>query len=293
MGVQGLLTTCLRQRDDCTEEVDLIEVARQQDGIELLVDFYSFEHQILYKFWFALCQLRGNEYLRILGGEYGSLEKYLRKFIEDLKDVGISLVFYCDGTKGTSTQALRQKLDTWIKRHEQDIVKMNEILGVCQGRTNISNLPLETNIRPVLLEDTFRMTLRNCGCEFNQSVAGEADMLLAKALKERPKAYAVLSNDSDFCIMKGSRFIPFQLFDLENDLQMDAPAEMPEKPLRLKVMVIFQEKVVSMFKVCMNHFNSLVLLKRGLSTFENIVDPDQLASKKPADLDIHCFPCHL
>ena len=252
MGVQGLLTTCLKRRDECTEEADLVEVARQQDGIELLVDFYSFEHQILYKFWFALCQLRGNEYLRILGGEYASLNRYLTKFIEDLKSVGISLVFYCDGAKGTSTEALRQKLDTWIKRHDQDIVKMNEILGVCQGRTNISNLPLETNIRPVLLEDQFRMTLKNCGCEFNQSVAGEADMLLAQALKDRPKAYAILSNDSDFCIIKDSRFIPFQLFDLENDLQMDAPAEEPEKPLRLKVKVIFMEKVIPMLKVCMH-----------------------------------------
>lgn len=253
MGVQGLLTTCLQRRDECTEEADLIEVARQQDGIELLVDFYSFEHQILYKFWFALCQLRGNEYLRILGGEYESLNKYLTKFIEDLKSVGISLVFYCDGAKGTSTEALRQKLDTWIKRHEQDIVRMNEILGVCQGQTNISNLPLETSIRPVLLEDQFRMTLKNCGCEFNQSVAGEADMLLAQALKDRPKSYAILSNDSDFCIIKDSRFIPFQLFDLENDLQLDAPAEEPEKPLRLKVRVIFMEKVVTMLKLP-NHF---------------------------------------
>ena len=249
MGVQGLMTTCLQSREQCSEEVDLVEVARQQDGIELLVDFFAFEHQIMNKFWFGLCQLRGNEYLRILGGEYGSLGKYLTNFIQHLKSLGISLVFYCDGARGTSTEALRQKLDTWIKRHEQDIERMQDNLGVCYGRKHISKLPLDTNIRPVLLEDQFRLVLIKCGCELYQNVAGEADMLLAQALKDRPKAYAILSNDSDFCIIKDSRFIPFQLFDLENDFKLEAPAEVPEKPLRLKVRVIFAEKVVPMLKV--------------------------------------------
>ena len=27
-----------------------------------------------------------------------------------------------------------------------------------------------------------------------------------------------------------------------------------------------------------------------ISCFENSADPDQLASEKPADLDLHCFP---
>ena len=35
------------------------------------------------------------------------------------------------------------------------------------------------------------------------------------------------------------------------------------------------------------------LLKMDIFSLENSVDPDQLASKKPADLDPHCFPCSL
>ena len=30
-----------------------------------------------------------------------------------------------------------------------------------------------------------------------------------------------------------------------------------------------------------------------ISTLVNIVDPDQLASKKPADQDQHCFQCNV
>ena len=33
------------------------------------------------------------------------------------------------------------------------------------------------------------------------------------------------------------------------------------------------------------------VLNQGISNFENSVDPDQLASEKPADQDPHCFPC--
>ena len=32
------------------------------------------------------------------------------------------------------------------------------------------------------------------------------------------------------------------------------------------------------------------MLNLDISCFENSVDQDQLASKKPADQDLHCFP---
>ena len=37
-------------------------------------------------------------------------------------------------------------------------------------------------------------------------------------------------------------------------------------------------------------FNPHIAIYSDLSGFENSVDPDQLASEKPADQDPHCFP---
>ena len=34
---------------------------------------------------------------------------------------------------------------------------------------------------------------------------------------------------------------------------------------------------------------TFTILNPALSSFENCVDPYQLASQKPADLDLHCF----
>lgn len=249
MGVRGLLSTCLQRQDECTDTVDLVEEARRKSGIELIVDYYSFQQEVLSKFWIGLSQLRGNDYLRLLGGEYGTLHAYITKLVQDLKSHDISLVFFVDGAKGSSTEALRQKLDTWMSRHDQDIEKMTQILNVLWGQTNIKDLMLDTNIRPVVLEDQFMAALKQCGCEINQTPAGEADLLLIRALIDREHAYAILSNDSDFCVFKESKFIPMQLFDIENDLRLGEAIELPEKPVRLKVKVIKTEKVMSMLKV--------------------------------------------
>ena len=37
-------------------------------------------------------------------------------------------------------------------------------------------------------------------------------------------------------------------------------------------------------------FLTLVLLNPGMSCFANNVDPDQLASEEPTDLDLYCLP---
>ena len=119
-----MLSHCLERRGQCTEKVDLIEVAAQQNGIELLVDYYSFQVLIVNAFWKSLQSLHHNPYLRIYGGEYSSLDSYVAKFVTDLKSLDINLVFFVDGGKGSCPETLRQKLDTWIRRHKNDLRKM-------------------------------------------------------------------------------------------------------------------------------------------------------------------------
>ncbi|KAK3609667.1 hypothetical protein CHS0354_035953 [Potamilus streckersoni] len=249
MGIRGLLGCCLYKRDECSEMVDLVAIAEKQDGIELLVDFYSFEHLISKNFLRSIQKFKKNPYIFMNGGEYSNLDRYVSKLVQDLKSLNISLVFYLDGTKGSSDEATRQKLDTWIERHEDELQKLQEVLNVCKGLTPVQNLLEEScKVRPVLLEIQFYNTLAALGCEIVQCPAGEADIVIAKALQERKKAYAIISNDSDFCVFKDCRFIPNELFDIYGDLQLGI-TELPEKPLRLVVSVITTTKVMSMLGV--------------------------------------------
>ena len=249
MGVRGLMSTILRRQEECVDFVDLVEVARQKGGIEILVDYYSFQNFIIQKIWNGLSQYRNNEFLRICGGEYGTIEEYITKFVQDLKSLDITLVFFVDGAKGTCTEATRQKLDTWIDRQYQNVENLNEIMDVCRGVTCIQNLSETVNIRPVLFEIQVHHSLKQLGCVIHHAIAGEADYIIAKALHDRPHAYAILSNDSDFCIFKDSRFIPLELFDTNQDIKLGYPGDLPEKPLRLMTGIITTCKVMEMFKV--------------------------------------------
>ena len=47
---------------------------------------------------------------------------------------------------------------------------------------------------------------------------------------------------------------------------------------------------ISLIQVNLLFKNHPVLLSPESSFFENAVDPDQMASTKPSDQDLHCFP---
>ncbi|XP_052821440.1 uncharacterized protein LOC128246923 isoform X2 [Mya arenaria] len=126
---------------------------------------------------------------------------------------------------------------------------MSQILNVMRQKTDINDLSWDTNINPVLLNDQLMATLRSCECEIHQSPAGEADLPIIRALRDRPKAFAILSNDSDFCVFKKSRLIPDDLFDIGNDLHLGEPRELPAKPWRLLVKVISTERVMTMLNL--------------------------------------------
>ncbi|WAR13844.1 hypothetical protein MAR_003949 [Mya arenaria] len=283
MGVLGLLSTCLEDADACTDTYDLVQVAQQPGGLELIVDFNSFKHHILLKFWKGLSKLRGNYFLRILGGEYETLHNYVTKLVNDLKSLDIHLVFYIDGEKGSSIEVLRQKFDTWKERHIKEIERMSQILNVLRQKTDIRDMSWDTNINPVLLNDQLMATLRSCDCEIHQSPVGEADLLIIRALRDSPMAFAILSNDSDFCVFKGSRLIPDDLFDIENDLQLREPRELPEKPRKLIVKVISTENVMDMLNEMDPGFRQAVIHSRNFYNLRG--EPDKCPDK--GDFSLH------
>jgi hypothetical protein len=227
-----------------------VEAARDKAGIEILVDYYSFQQFLLNNFWKSISAVCNNPYLRLLGGEYRSLDDYVTKLIKDLQSLDIHLVMFVDGSKGSSRVGTGQKIETWKYRHLRDMDKLREIVAVVNKRKRIEELPFDTNIRPVLLEVQIFETLKECKCEVVQCPSGEADFVIARNLQSRPKAFAILSNDSDFCVFSCCKFIPNELFDLQCDLQLGGSQLLPEKPVRLMIGMIRTAKVVQMLEVC-------------------------------------------
>ena len=184
-----------------------------------------------------------------MGGEYATLDAYLTKLVTDLWSCGIHLVIYVDGARGSSETTMERKLQTWKDRQSQSLQQIRDNLDVLVGCKQIADLSDRSSIRPVLLEVQMFETFKACDCEVVYCAAGEADYVLVRNLMIRPDAFAILSNDSDFCIFRDCRFIPCQLFDTNNDLMLGGTQRMPEKPERLTVGVIHTHQVATLLQV--------------------------------------------
>ena len=138
MGVQRLWTFIEKNKNELVEYVDLVEVARKSypDGMKILVDFYSFEHFLKEKYWRSMTLITGNPNLVFDGGEYDAIDSFTKSFIASLRSVGIELVFYTDGAKGSSYQATQQKMKTWQERHKQDHKGLQTIMQYLHGQVN-------------------------------------------------------------------------------------------------------------------------------------------------------------
>ena len=249
MGVRGLLGYCLNDASDCVTYVDLVEVAKEKGFIEVLVDFYAFMHHVVQRFWTTLSAVNKNPFLRLMGGEYATLDAYLTKLVTDLRSCGIHLVIYVDGARGSSKTTMERKLQTWKDRQSQSLQQVRDNLDVLVGCKQIADLSDHSSVRPVLLEVQMFESFKACDCEVVYCAAGEADYVLVRNLMIRPQAFAILSNDSDFCIFRDCRFIPCRLFDTDNDLMLGGMQRMPEKPQRLTVGVIHTHQVATLLHV--------------------------------------------
>lgn len=241
----SLLSYCLANKEQCVEFVDLVGVAAsRKDGIEILCDFYCVEHLLVSSFWKSLALVSENPYLELLGGEYASLGEYISKLIDDLHSINIKLVMFVDGAKGTSVEGFQQKYSTWKSRHFRDLNKMRQSLDNLHRKCRMQQ-SREDRIRPVLLEVQILESLQHCGCEIVQCTSFEADFVIARNFKNRPHAFAILSNDSDFCVFDNCKFIPFDLFDVSGSLGLGEKQRLPRKPLKLEVGLISSSKVWS------------------------------------------------
>ena len=240
---------CLYYKSECVKFVDIVEVAKEQGSIEILVDFYAFMYYIMQRFWKTMAAVNNNPFLQLMGGEYATLDAYLTNLIIDLRSCGIHLVMYVDGAVGSSEKTMERKLQTWKDRRSQDMLKMRDNLDVIAGYKQITDFSDDSLILPVLLQIQIFEAFKMCNCKVVYCTAGEADYVYAQNLMIRPKAFAIFSNDSDFCIFKDCRFIPCQLFDTNNDMKLGEMQRMPDKPQRLRVGVIHSYQVASLLQV--------------------------------------------
>ena len=192
MGVSGLMSYCNDHRKAITDRVDLVPLARRHrketesagrpgssqhfdprqppshhpsPPLTILVDYYAFESFILPKFLLAKREQGGvyaDPHFRIFGGEYGAYDSFVRRYLAAVRDLGISLVFFIDSSRGSSPNIAAHKLETWMERFRDTIEFFAEIRRVCYGKLEIQRLR-DRIVRPCLLTVQTMLSIEEAG----------------------------------------------------------------------------------------------------------------------------------
>ncbi|XP_067658821.1 uncharacterized protein [Haliotis asinina] len=305
MGVGGLWSYCKENLRSCGQIVDLVQVAKKRGGIILLVDYYSFEFLIIEKVWSIMDSTSDNPYLRHSGGEYQTLHNYVTKFTQDLKSLGIELEFVLDGAQGTSPEVLDTRTPVWKKRYTKYVKDQGRIIGMLNGEKETHGM--RCSLQPVLLTMQLLFTLKACGCTVH-CVSEEADRLIALRLQTDQRAFAVLSNDTDFCVFKGGAMIYSQMFDIYKNIKLMPETLLPRKPKKLMCQVVSAERVRTSLgfqnhqqmiefsimagndttKPYMKHLNHLLDGPRSLQNVARWVKSYECVENHPKYMQIQC-----
>ena len=151
-----------------------------------------------------------------LGGEYTDTARKARRFARGLAAAGVKLTVVFEPGRLTAPDSVR-KLDAWTARSGRGTDAVGALYtyltsdGDMSGGlpSGLSNLPAPEHD----VEEVIR-TLRSEGVDITVSLAAEADDDLAAFVRDG-RAFAVLSDDSDFAVITGCRMLPLSFLDAE------------------------------------------------------------------------------
>ena len=238
MGVFGLTTFFKENAPEVSDTFDLVQEASRRGGLELVVDLSSFLILACVESKHVHFRHEEHPWFHICHAEYDIFRNFVANMIRKLRKSGIELVFFTDGACGSDMKNFERKLETWKERQRNCTAIVTHVKDYCRGH-EASN---DQSLTPPLLDLQMCQTLKEAHCKVFHN-RGEADVAIAKYVATTEKAFAVLGNDSDFCVMKDCWFIPEPWFDLKDELHS------VEDLQHLEVRVITPDKVAAALQV--------------------------------------------
>ncbi|KAL4147128.1 hypothetical protein PRNP1_010884 [Phytophthora ramorum] len=249
MGVRGLTRYCYQnEARTSVEQSDLRDVT-------LAVDFVGFLYHLCEQLYE---ESDASPTWLLLGGCTLRLERYVSKWLKQLKARNVCLVFVTDPPqcfggeshrkgyclqdralqKAQQIEELAQNLEKTITDTEAIADTQTVVLDTAPGarqRGKVAKSLLQTNGRFPFAREKLRGVLKKHGIGI-QTASREADEELGNLVRTG-KAFAVLAEDSDFLVMSGVRYIPFGKLNFYVDEQ---------QPEQLKIRArVFSPKLVA------------------------------------------------
>lgn len=134
----------------------------------------------------------------IAGGQFQEYQRNLRDYVERLEALGISPVFFLDGSVDAG------KMRCWLERKAESHRRTELIYRhVHEGRAGCP-VPVESCVLPAGIYECTILTLKQSGFPVFCAVA-ESDLEMVRYAREN-RCFAILSRDTDFVIMEGAKF---------------------------------------------------------------------------------------
>jgi HrpA-like RNA helicase len=135
-----------------------------------------------------------------------------RRFAAGLRAAGVRLTCVFDPSPLTAPESAR-KLSAWGARMARSTLAVGELHTLVSGGAP-SLAALASTPPPELFVEQVKRTLVEEGVQLVVSIAAEADDQLVACVRSGA-AYAVLSNDTDFCVAEGCRLMHLDMMDAE------------------------------------------------------------------------------
>ncbi|TDH72731.1 hypothetical protein CCR75_003684 [Bremia lactucae] len=282
MGVRGLTSYCRQNEAKTSAEVpDLYDVT-------LAVDFVGYLYHLckeLFK------ESTASSSWLLLGGCTLRLERYVDAWIECLYERKIRLIFITDPPlcfggdnhrkgycladralqKAEQIKQLAQKLEETLSLESDEssrVIAQNSMENTArrsfQRNSIIAKTLLQTNGRFPFAREKLRGVLRKHGIKI-QTATREADEELGH-LVQSGEAFAVLAEDSDFLIMSGVKYIPFEKLRIEHDQQLQVRARVFSPNLVAASLGLEVEQLVDLAILCGNDLTSLLDTDYNMAT---------------------------
>ncbi|KAH0472271.1 MAG: uncharacterized protein KVP18_004852 [Porospora cf. gigantea A] len=212
MGVKLLLSTIKRAQNYTCSEVDFWPCERGPRV--LLVDFYGF----LFKMRELISTLHPaglpkNSLCELSSFDLETVSHVVSAFVVVMRFANWEVEFVKDGKSiSGSWMESYARIDTWLGRERQYLNSWKNIWSCPKKRHDVLKEETSMKLLPTWVAQTVKVLSLDMGC-LVWHTKGEADPFIGKVLRDRgnaPQVTAVLSCDTDFAVIKGSRLLLLQ-----------------------------------------------------------------------------------
>ena len=153
-------------------------------------------------------------YALLYGGDLKLYGERVVSFVRALKHVGVTPVFFVEGSPGADTEKFETHYSELRRQHDRLLERCGCVYQVCEGSGDM--LQVHWQLAGCAISEV-AASLQAEGVSLEYCPRGTVVEMI-EYQRRHSSVMGVLSNNTDFAVAVGSKLFPIALFDLDDDL---------------------------------------------------------------------------